>query len=90
MTLKKCNTSYYDYRASFKVWKKDHTADVITVSRHTDILHSRLHFWNRKCLYCKYKNMLVEEIIHKEQAVMWELLEEEFILIPKFTYMFSD
>lgn len=90
MSLQRWNKCYYRYEVSFHIWNKDKTEEVKSVSCNTDILYNRLHFWNKKRLIGKYKSRMVEKMASDGQMVMCELLQEDLVLISKFSYMFKE
>ena len=83
------NSSYYRYTASFTIWMGD-CSEGYNAQRDTEILYNKLHFWNRNRLQRKYRNLLFDEIIHGGQVTAVELLEDDFVLIPRYTYEFCD
>lgn len=84
------NDSYYRYTASYTIWKKGSEKRLINTQRDTEILYNKLHFWNRDRLQRKYRNLLFEEIIRGGQVTVIELLEDDFVLIPRYIYEFRD
>ena len=90
MALHRWNESCYRYEATFHVCNKDKSEEIKRVCYNTDILYNHLHFWNKKRLLCKYRGLAIEEEARKKQMVICELLREDFVLIPKFRYIFID
>lgn len=83
MSFMKYNQSYYRYKVTYKVRKRNQTEEIRNDIWDTDILQNRLHFWNRKRHLYENQNKLANKLLEDYSITMAEILEEEFVLVPK-------
>ena len=88
--LVRYNSSYYRYTASYTIWKGEYVEEFTKTYYDTEILYNKLHFWNKDRYLRKYRNLLIEEIFGGGQVTAIELLEDEFVLMPRYIYEFCD
>lgn len=86
MSTKRVNESYYQYRASCYVRRVDGTEKIKKYQLDTDIYYGDLYFWNRYYFLKKSQNMLYNLAAQDTRNVKCKILQENLVLIPRFTY----
>ncbi|WP_026890720.1 hypothetical protein [Lacrimispora aerotolerans] len=86
MSTKRVNESYYQYRASCYVRRDDGTEKIKRYQLDTDIHYGDLYFWNRYYYIRKSQNMLYSLAAQDTRNVKCKILQENLVLIPRFTY----
>lgn len=86
MRTKRLNESYYQYRASCLIRRDDGSEEIKNYEMETDILHGDLYFWNRLYYFKQSQNKLYDLASQDIGIVKCKILQEELILLPRFTY----
>lgn len=85
MKWKKNNQSFYRYKVTYRVRKRDKSEEIRNDSWDTEITSNGLHFWNKKRLIRKNQEKLVSKLLKDYEVTMAEFLEEEFVLVSKYS-----
>ncbi len=86
MSTKRINESYYQYRASCYIRRVDGTEKIKRYQLDTDICYGDLYFWNRYYFLKKSQNMLYNLAAQDTRNVKCKIIQENLVLIPRFTY----
>lgn len=86
MQRKRQNESYYQYRASCQIRKEDGSEEIKNYELETDILYGDIRLWNRFHHFKQSQNMLFDLIGEDTGIVKCKILEEDLVLVPRFTY----
>ena len=86
MQRKRQNESYYQYRASCQIRKEDGSEEIKNYELETDILYGDMHLWNRLHHFRQSQNMLFDLVGQDPGIVKCKILEEDLVLVPRFTY----
>ncbi len=86
MQRKRQNESYYQYRASCQIRKEDGSEEIKNYELETDILYGDMHLWNRFHHFRQSQNMLFDLVGQDPGIVKCKILEEDLVLVPRFTY----
>lgn len=86
MQRKRQNESYYQYRASCQIRKEDGSEEIKNYELETDILYGDMHLWNRSHHFKQNQNMLFDLVGQDPGIVKCKILEEDLVLVPRFTY----
>lgn len=86
MSTKRVNESYYQYRASCYIRRDDGTEKIKRYQLDTDIHYGDLYFWNRYYYLRKSQNMLYNLAAQDTRNVKCKIIQEDLVLIPRFTY----
>lgn len=83
---KRLNESYYQYRASCRIRRDDGSEEIKDYELETDILYGDLYFWNRLYYLKQSQNLLFDLAGRDLGIVKCKILQEELVLMPRFTY----
>ncbi|RKD28112.1 hypothetical protein [Lacrimispora algidixylanolytica] len=86
MSTERINESYYQYRASCYIRRVDGTEKIKRYQLDTDICYGDLYFWNRYYFLKKSQNLLYNLAAQDTRNVKCKILQENLVLIPRFTY----
>ncbi|MEY8352350.1 hypothetical protein AALB39_03240 [Lachnospiraceae bacterium 54-53] len=86
MRTKRLNESYYQYRASCRIRRDDGSEEIKNYELETDILYGDLYFWNRLYYLKQSQNLLFDLARQDVGIVKCRILQEELVLLPRFTY----
>jgi hypothetical protein len=86
VNTERINESYYQYRASCYIRRVDGTEKIKRYQLDTDICYGDLYFWNRYYFLKKSQNLLYNLAAQDTRNVKCKILQENLVLIPRFTY----